>query len=130
MDVGYPLGLKLLETGLCDRCRYNPAINIGLPPLCVQPFLQSNPSKDFLRAEEHGLPLLKDNSHVHQLVRSSTNAIAPRVGGASDERRPSWLSTTQKTSIAALRRSRSRFRVRLKSAIRAAATRGPWMTGR
>src|SRR5258708_22203060 len=49
----------------------------------------------FLRAEEHGLPLLKDNSHVHQLVRSSTNAIMPRAGGASDERRPSLLSTTQ-----------------------------------
>src|SRR6185295_7592049 len=58
----------------------------------------------FLRAEEHGLPLLKDNSDVHQLVRGSTNAIAPRVGGASDERRPSWLSTTQRFSTAAPRR--------------------------
>jgi hypothetical protein len=38
---------------------------------------------EFLRAEGHGLPLLKDNSHVHQLVRSSTNAIVPRVGGAT-----------------------------------------------
>src|SRR6187399_1746054 len=63
----------------------------------------------FLRAEEHGLPLLKDNSHVHQLVRSSTNAIVPRVGGASDERRPSWLSITQRFSTAARRRSRTRF---------------------
>ena len=86
--------------------------------------------KHFLRAEEHGLPLLKDNSHVHQLVRSSTNAIVPRVGGASDERRPSWLSTTQRFSTAALRRSRSRFRVRARFATRAAAIRSRWMTGR
>src|SRR5438552_14366686 len=84
----------------------------------------------FLRAEEHGLPLLKDNSHVHQLVRSSPNTIVPRVGGASDERRPSWLSTTQKSSTAAPRRSRSRCRVRARFATQAAAIRGRPMTGR
>ena len=54
---------------------------------------------------------------------SRANPVRLLTSAATQERKPSWLSTTQRFSTAARRRSRTRFRVRARFVTQAAASR-------